>query len=218
LNAKVGHASVTPAEVSLSCLRRTAASLGPPNTIIESEETVNKSFVVGSVLGAIAVTAGGAFAGYHYLGTGSDAQVISAKEILKTVKTPRQDCHDEQVTRTKPAKDTHQLAGTGIGAVVGGLLGHEVGGGNGKVLATVAGAAAGGYAGNQIERKVQRGDTYSTTEQRCTTVYDSSEVPAGYQVVYVLNGKQHHIRMDHDPGKSIPVKDGEIVADENSPG
>jgi uncharacterized protein YcfJ len=172
---------------------------------------MNKSFAVGSVLGAIVVTAGSAFAGYKYLGAGSNAEVISAKELHKTIKTPRQECHDEQVTRTKPAKDTNRLAGTGIGAVVGGLLGHEVGGGSGKVLATVAGAAAGGYAGNKIEEKVQKGDTFTTTEQRCATVYDTSEVPAGYQVVYLLNGKEHHVHMDHDPGKAIPVKDGQIV-------
>lgn len=40
--------------------------------------------------------------------------------------------------------------GTGIGAVVGGVLGHQVGGGNGKKLATVAGALLGGYAGNEV--------------------------------------------------------------------
>jgi len=157
------------------------------------------------------VTAGGAVAGYKYLGAADSAEVISAKELHKTIRKPRQECHDEQVTRTKPVKDTNRLAGTGIGAVLGGLLGHQVGGGSGKVLATVAGAAAGGYAGNQIQEKVQQGNTYTTTEQRCTTAYDTSEIPAGYQVVYLLNGKQHHVHLDHDPGKTIPVKDGQIV-------
>lgn len=38
------------------------------------------------------------------------------------------------------------------GAVVGGLLGNMVGGGNGKKVATVAGAVGGGYAGNEIEK------------------------------------------------------------------
>ena len=176
---------------------------------------MNKSLVVGSVLGAIAVTAGGAIAGYRVLEKPSGAEVVSARALVKTIKTPRQECHDEQVTRTKPAKDTNRLAGTGIGAVVGGLLGHEVGGGNGKILATVAGAAAGGYAGNKIEQKVQAGNTYTTTEQRCMTAYDTSEVPNGYDVTYVLDGKRHHVRMDHDPGKTIPLKDGRIVADNN---
>lgn len=40
--------------------------------------------------------------------------------------------------------------GTGIGAVVGGVLGHQVGGGNGKKIATVAGVLLGGYAGNEV--------------------------------------------------------------------
>jgi uncharacterized protein YcfJ len=173
---------------------------------------VNKSLVVGTVLGAIAVTAGGAVAGYRILAN-PGAEVISSKALVRTIKTPRQECHDEQVTRTKPAKDTNRLAGTGIGAVVGGLLGHQVGGGNGKVLATVAGAAAGGYAGNKIEQKVQQGNTYTATEQRCVTAYDTSEVPNGFEVTYELGGKRHHVHMDHDPGKSIAVKDGQIVTD-----
>ena len=46
--------------------------------------------------------------------------------------------------------------GTGLGAVVGGLLGNQVGGGRGKTLATVAGAVGGGYAGHQIEKSQQR--------------------------------------------------------------
>src|SRR5258705_94590 len=77
-------------------------------------------------------------------------------------------------------------------------------------------AAAGGYAGNKIQQKVQQGDTYTTTEQQCATVYDRSEVPAGYEVVYVLNGKEHHVHMDHDPGKRIPVKDGHIITDSDA--
>lgn len=46
-------------------------------------------------------------------------------------------------------------SGVGIaaGAVVGGLLGNHVGGGNGRSLATVAGAVGGGYAGNEIEKR-----------------------------------------------------------------
>jgi outer membrane lipoprotein SlyB len=45
-------------------------------------------------------------------------------------------------------------SGLGIagGAVIGGLLGNQVGSGNGKTLATVAGAVGGGYAGNSIEK------------------------------------------------------------------
>ncbi|MET0519762.1 MAG: glycine zipper 2TM domain-containing protein [Burkholderiaceae bacterium] len=38
------------------------------------------------------------------------------------------------------------------GAVVGGILGHQLGGGTGRKIATIGGAAAGGYAGNEIEK------------------------------------------------------------------
>lgn len=57
-------------------------------------------------------------------------------------------------TYQKPAA---QGSGVGMvsGAVVGGLLGNQVGGGNGRTLATVAGAVGGGYAGNAIEKRVR---------------------------------------------------------------
>ena len=50
-----------------------------------------------------------------------------------------------------------QASGLGMvgGAVVGGLLGNQVGGGSGKKIATVGGAVAGGYAGNEIEKSTK---------------------------------------------------------------
>ena len=45
--------------------------------------------------------------------------------------------------------DMHPV-GTGVGAVIGGLLGNQVGGGNGKKIATLAGALLGGYTGNEV--------------------------------------------------------------------
>src|SRR6266481_480119 len=116
---------------------------------------MNKSLAVGLVIGVAAAGSVGAVAGYRMIKTPSGAEVVSAKELTKTVKTPRQDCHDEQVTHTKPVKDEHRLVGTGVGAVVGGLLGSRIGGGNTRIVTGLAGAAAGGYAGNKIEQKVQ---------------------------------------------------------------
>lgn len=45
--------------------------------------------------------------------------------------------------------------GAVAGAVLGGILGHQVGGGNGRKLATVAGAVGGGFAGNEVERRTR---------------------------------------------------------------
>lgn len=43
--------------------------------------------------------------------------------------------------------------GIGLGAVVGGLIGNQVGGGNGRTLATIAGAVGGGYVGNEVANR-----------------------------------------------------------------
>jgi len=55
-----------------------------------------------------------------------------------------------------------QGSGLGIaaGAVLGGVLGNQVGGGNGRTLATVAGAVAGGYGGNEVEKRTRSTTTY----------------------------------------------------------
>ncbi|MEA9563550.1 MULTISPECIES: glycine zipper 2TM domain-containing protein [unclassified Xanthomonas] len=50
----------------------------------------------------------------------------------------------------KNSTDPNRIGGTLAGAAIGGLLGNQVGGGNGKKLATVAGAVAGGAAGRTI--------------------------------------------------------------------
>jgi outer membrane lipoprotein SlyB len=53
-------------------------------------------------------------------------------------------------------------SGVGVvgGAVVGGLLGNQIGGGSGRTLATVAGAVGGGYAGNEIEKNTRKRTSY----------------------------------------------------------
>jgi uncharacterized protein YcfJ len=170
---------------------------------------MNKNFATGAVVGALVITAGGAFAGYQAF-KAEGAEVVSVTPVTKTVRTPREECRAEQVTRQKAVQDEKRIVGTGIGAVVGGLLGNQIGDGDGRKLATVAGAAAGGVAGNQIQKKIQDGSTETVTENRCSTVYDSHEVEDGYEVIYILDGERHTIRMDRDPGSRIPVKDGRL--------
>jgi outer membrane lipoprotein SlyB len=55
-----------------------------------------------------------------------------------------------------------QPSGVGMiaGGVIGGLIGNQIGGGNGKKVATVAGAVGGGYAGHQIEKQNRTTTTY----------------------------------------------------------
>lgn len=173
---------------------------------------MSRSMVVGLVVGAVAVTAGAAFAGFKGLDRSpTHADVLAVTPVTEAVRTPREVCNDVQVTKQASVKDEHRVTGTVAGAVIGGVLGNQIGGGSGKKLATVAGAAAGGYAGNQIQKKVQDGNTVTSTETRCETVYDTTQKQVGYDVRYRLGDEEGVIRMDRDPGKQIPVQNGELV-------
>jgi uncharacterized protein YcfJ len=179
---------------------------------------MNKSLVMGLVAGAVVAVAAGAAAGLKIMNKGPEyAQVLKVTPLTKTIHTPRQQCHDETVIRQAPVKDEHQVIGSVAGAVIGGVLGHQIGGGSGRSIATVAGAAGGGYAGNRIQKNLQDKDTVTTTEQKCATVYDSSEKRTGYEVRYRLGMQEGTVKMDHDPGDRIAVRDGHLVLGAGSP-
>ncbi|WP_426053875.1 glycine zipper 2TM domain-containing protein [Janthinobacterium sp. PSPC2-1] len=55
-----------------------------------------------------------------------------------------------------PAPAQPNYVGIGTGAVIGGLIGNQVGGGRGKALATVAGVIGGGMLGNAVQNQVQQ--------------------------------------------------------------
>jgi len=172
---------------------------------------MNKSLITGLVVGGIAVTAAGAFAGYQAIDNRRSAEVLSVEPLTKTVRTPRQVCSDEIVTHQAEIKDPKRVTGAVIGAVAGGVLGNQIGGGTGQTVATVAGAAAGGYAGSKIQKNMQENNTTQTVEKRCRTVYDSADRPDGYQVRYRLAGQEGTVRTDRTPGASIPVENGQLV-------
>lgn len=65
---------------------------------------------------------------------------------------------------------------------------------------------------NQIQGSLQESDTYTTTQQRCKTVYDKSEKMLGYDVTYKIGDQQGKIRMDRDPGTQIPLdSNGQLI-------
>ncbi|MCK4125769.1 glycine zipper 2TM domain-containing protein [Ralstonia nicotianae] len=101
-----------------------------------------------------------------------------------------------QVTAITPIA-TQQGNETGLGmiggAVVGGLLGNQVGKGNGRTLATVAGAVGGGYAGHEAENYYHRDTSYNVSvrmDNGATRTFTYKAAP-GFQVgdrVHVENG------------------------------
>ena len=72
-------------------------------------------------------------------------------------------CHSCGVVESVHAV-TQRGQGSGLGAaggaIVGGLLGNQVGGGSGRKLATVAGAVGGAVVGNQVEGNMKSTTTY----------------------------------------------------------
>ena len=61
--------------------------------------------------------------------------------------------YEEPTYRQAPAPAQPSYVGIGTGAVIGGLIGNQVGGGNGKKLATLAGIIGGGYLGNEVAKR-----------------------------------------------------------------
>ncbi|MBK9115006.1 MAG: glycine zipper 2TM domain-containing protein [Betaproteobacteria bacterium] len=139
------------------------------------------------------------------------ADVVSVKEAKETIRTPREVCEDVVVQKKAPVKDEHRLTGKIVGGVAGGVIGHQIGGGTGQTVATIAGAAGGAYVGNKVQKNMQDKDVVTTTERRCKTVEDVSEKLLGYDVAYKLDGKDGTVRLAFDPGRQIPVKDGQLV-------
>ena len=100
------------------------------------------------------------------------------------------------VTDLKTVKQKGEGSGVGLvgGAVLGGVLGHQVGGGRGKDLATVAGAGVGAYAGNEAEKKYKEKTVYQVVvklESGSTRTF-SFNTASAYKVgdkIKVVDGK-----------------------------
>lgn len=104
-------------------------------------------------------------------------------------------CAWVQSIRVETRKKASGLGAVG-GAVMGGLLGHQVGGGDGKKIATVDGAVAGGVAGNEAEKTAS-----------ATTVWDVLLVDK--------DGGMRHVMLTADPqlapGDVVRHKDGQLL-------
>ncbi|WP_288362657.1 glycine zipper 2TM domain-containing protein [uncultured Spongiibacter sp.] len=172
---------------------------------------MSKFAVVAAGVGAVALATAGGYGRYHYLESQPRyAQVLSVEPITETYFVPREECYDEVVQEQAPSRDGNQIAGTVVGAVLGAVIGKQVGGGNGKKLATVAGAAAGGYAGKRIQEDMQSKNVQTRTERRCQTLQDPKQRVTGYEVSYSLDGEPGTVTLAQRPGEQIPVVNGEL--------
>jgi outer membrane lipoprotein SlyB len=103
---------------------------------------------------------------------------------------------------------TRQGEANGIGAVggavLGGVVGHQVGGGRGKDVATVLGAVGGGLLGHQVEKNVKKTTVYQVRvrmEDGSTRTVEQASAPAVGAKVTVDGNKLHSA----DSGNPAPA-------------
>ncbi len=136
------------------------------------------------------------------------ARVISVAPQFERVNTPRQECRTEYVRESVYENSQRSPGGAIIGGVAGGLLGSTIGKGNGRVAAAAVGAGIGAVVGDRMNNN-QRGYGRERVEtvpvERCVTVDNWSQIPAGYLVNYEYNGRQYSTVTERDPGRFIPV-------------
>ena len=138
------------------------------------------------------------------------ARVVRAVPIYREVRVrePRQVCEDVPVVERTTYRGYSDPGAVLVGAVIGGVIGHQFGGGSGRNAATAAGAfiganhaAARTYSGTRVvEREV--------LETRCETVRAAryEEVLDGYDVTYKYHGRLYHTHTARDPGRTIRVR------------
>lgn len=128
---------------------------------------------------------------------------ITAQRLTTVMGPPEQRCwaKREQVV----GRGDQNVAGAVLGAIVGGVLRHQVGDGRGKDVATAGGAFAGALIGSNSG--VGDNVAYDRNVQGCSNV--SSGRPAYWDVIYNYRGVEHRVQISAPPGNTIFVnRDG----------
>jgi len=127
-----------------------------------------------------------------------EANVTSVRAVLGT---PEQRCWVErqQVPETRSGVN---VPGAIAGAVIGGILGHQVGGGRGQDIATAGGAIAGAAVGGYVGRS--GGGQQSQDIERCASTPGQAR-PDYWDVTYNFQGQEHRIQMTTPPGPTVTV-------------
>ena len=124
---------------------------------------------IAAVFGWIPGSLGGVTDGAAVSATGKPLATVAKTAVGKTP-VPAAICvHCGVIVSIEEVVAKGEGSGMGAvgGAVVGGLLGHQVGGGSGKQIATVVGAVGGAVAGNEVEKRMG-----STKKQEITVKLD----------------------------------------------
>ncbi len=135
-----------------------------------------------------------------------EAQVTSVHAV---VGPPETRCWVERQQFVEDNRGSANVPGAIAGAVIGGILGHQIGSGRGNDVATAAGAVAGGAIGANVNRGDGGSNVVDRDVQRCASV-PSSARPAYWDVTYSFRGRIHQVQTENPPGPTIVVNgDGE---------
>lgn len=141
--------------------------------------------------------------GYEY------ARVVRAEPIYRSVRVsnPRQVCTEEPVTERTVYRGGPDPGAVLVGALIGGVIGHQFGGGHGRDVATAAGAFIGANhaAYNSSGQRVVEREVVETRCERVRAARYEDEL-AGYDVTYRYHGRLYHTRTASDPGSRIRVR------------
>lgn len=130
------------------------------------------------------------------------ADVLRVDPVYDVVQEqyPQQRCYQQQVVQ----QGSGSTAGTLLGAIVGGALGHQVGQGRGRTAATIGGAVIGGAIGNNASS----GDRV-VDQTRCEQVgmqVSEHRSIVGYNVEYRYHGDVYVSRLNYDPGDRLRIR------------
>ena len=127
-----------------------------------------------------------------------EADVTSVRAVMGT---PEQRCWVEREEVVQERRNN--VPGAIAGAVIGGILGHQVGGGSGKDLATAGGAVAGAFVGNSVGGGQQ---TSTQDVKRCADVPGNAK-PSYWDVSYRFRGQENRMQMTTPPGATVTVNE-----------
>lgn len=135
------------------------------------------------------------------------ARVVDVDPIVHRVAidSPQRDCwNEEREVYGQPRSATPAV----LGAIIGGVIGHQFGSGHSRNLGTVAGAVLGASVGHDAAARNAGVETRDVERCEDSTRRDWEDRVDGYRVTYMYRGREYHTVMPYDPGNRVQVRVG----------
>ena len=182
-------------ESSLNRYAPSGPTVTPKTHLSERPPTVSRSASAGSSAERAPVSSTSTLPA---TGTTESPAPTSTVSAAAPAPAPCRNCGTVSAVRAVKKQGEASMIGPAAGALIGGVVGHQIGSGRGNTIATVIGAGGGAAAGTEIERRAK-----STTH---------------YEVAVRMNdGTVRHFNYASAPGvhsgDRVRVVDGRLVHD-----